>query len=345
MKRILSSYLDSLIMLRRSDRARFRRDHGANDPGGMLLAGRFRECVPVVGDETCVWSLSSRAVQRKEWNPSAEGVPMTSPWKSWFLDVLPPKKIVWAGRERDWFGPPCWGWIVTQNDVGEFFSDVARWAGVATLVMPHRNLSLPTATDWTLGWMLDKQGIPVWAEEQNPENVEHYKLLGVPDWRSTEAAQEWSYLLSAPLWRTLQLLNARNVEREWKKSKGKPGKRRRGRKRKRGKPYKEKPEITYCVLKVEGAQGPSGPGLGGTHASPKYHLRRGGWKNYGIHDRKGPEGSCSRCGSSPPHEGICGKGYFGRGKVASIWVPAHTVGSRRRGENVNMYAVGEAGES
>jgi hypothetical protein len=36
----------------------------------------------------------------------------------------------------------------------------------------------------------------------------------------------------------------------------------------------------YRIVEVHGLVRPSGPSLGGTHASPKWHLRRGHWRRY-----------------------------------------------------------------
>lgn len=344
--RILSDYLDTLIYMRKlsrawnhegtSDRHLFDYQHGPKTPSGQLLAGKFRECVPVLGDEPCAWAFDSQDVKRRQWDPADDGVPLVSPWNSWFLDVRPPKQVTWGGPEEEWFGPPTWGWIVQQEKSSDTRFAGTEWFCRATLVLPHRdpNIPVPAATDWSIGWFLDEQGLVI-TPPGNPKP--HYAITNLPEWRTMEEAMDWSELLSAPLWRTLQLFNVKDVKHVFKQ----PQQRKKRKKTRKDRKGNRKPQISYCVLRIESGRGARGPGGGGTHASPAFHLRRGHFANYGYHDRKGPEDSCSKCGSSPPHGGICGTGHFARGKAVSVWVPAHTVGNKARGERVNIYSLEE----
>jgi hypothetical protein len=347
--RILSDYLDTLIYIRKlsrswdhkghSDRHLFGFQHGPETPSGRLLAGKFRECVPVLGDEPCEWALSNALVKKRCWKPEDDGVPLASPWSTWFLDVRAPKRVEWGGPEEDWFGPPTWGWIVTQEESTSRVVRGAKWSCRATLVLPHRSpeIPVPAATDWSITWYLDAQGLAVPLRIDGVSAPTHYTISHLPAWRTEGEANNWCELLSAPLWRTLQLFNVKDSKQVFPH----PQQRRKKRKTRKDRKGNRKPEITYCVLRIDQERGGRGPGGGGTHASPAFHLRRGHFANYGYHDRKGPDGSCNKCGGAPPHEGICGTGHFGRGKAVSIWVPAHTVGTKSRGERVNIYSPQE----
>jgi hypothetical protein len=339
--RILSSYLDALKRASDSDPKTFATMFEEDSPARRLMRGEFRRCVPVLGDDPCLWAFGGPIQQG--WIAADDGLPVTSPWECWFLDVRAPSTISWASGspEVPWDGPEVWGWMVTQGRATD-----GGWNCFADLVLPHdRKLYGPKMSvvkEWRLGWTLNDDGVfsgPLPRPTVSPNTL--------PFWRKQEEAERWSAALAAPLFRTLQLLNCEHIEVAVQRPPERKRKKRRGKRRRRTR-SSHRPEVAYRVLQLEPGVGHSRRpgGEGGPSSSEdlmrRRHLRRGHYKRWGYHtpiELEDGSRSCAKCGDLEAD--LCGTGHFGTGRKLVKWINQTTVGSREAGELEKMYSVVE----
>jgi hypothetical protein len=358
--RILGRYLDALkrsrdeMTIAGPTRHAFEEEFPEDSPEQRLLRGEFRKCVPVLGDDPCAWAFDG-AIQQG-WDPIDDGIPVTSPWECWFLDVQAPKTISWASGapEVPWEGPPVWGWVIRQ---GQRFDgpEGVGWIGSADLVLPHDmrrgEPATPAVKEWRIGWALTEEGM---LGGRGPAGTEFLKPViapaTVPFWRTLEEAKLWTPALSAPLFRTLQLLNCAEIEVGIHRPERPKRKVRRG-KRKGRRDRRDRSEVVYRVLQIEAGAGYSRrPGGGGGSSEGdsllrRRHLRRGHFKKWGYHklvEREDGSKVCSKCGEAEGSlSSVCGTGHFGSGRKLVRWINQTTVGSREAGELEKMYSVVE----